>query len=60
VLLDRPYGIKTQSLGMRGLIESVAIALHRGLVGAARELKMKSEFHAASPVRLVLVDIRPA
>jgi hypothetical protein len=32
----------------------------RGLVGAARELKMKSEFHAASPVRLVLVDFRPA
>jgi hypothetical protein len=45
---------------MRGLIESVAIALHWGLVGAARELKMKSEFQAASPVRLVLVDFRPA
>ena len=29
VLLDRPYGIKTEGLGMHSLIESVAISLDR-------------------------------
>src|ERR1700722_11349436 len=38
---------------MRGLFDGIAIALNRRLVGAARQLKMKSKFHAPSPRRTI-------